>query len=140
VPIDQGFWADEAELLFDSIYDSMLANIYQAYANGFDALGDQLPVGLDLELINLEAQQFAQNYTTILSGAITSTTQTIVQDKVSQWLGSGEGLGVLMDSLMPWFTETRAEMIAITETTRAYAEGNIKAWQASGVVEGKRKD
>ena len=34
------------------------------------------------------------------------------------------------------FGEIRAEMIAITEATRAFSEGNIQEWLASGVVDG----
>ena len=35
------------------------------------------------------------------------------------------------------FSRTRAGMIAVTEVTRAYAAGNVAAWQASRVVQGK---
>jgi SPP1 gp7 family putative phage head morphogenesis protein len=135
---DGGFWSAEEELLFNAIYDTILASTYQAYANGFEALGADVPVGLDFELINQDAQRFALNHTAVLAGEITATSRVIVQEKVAQWIGSGEGLGKLVNSLEPWFGANRAEMIAVTETTRAYAEGNIRAWQAAGFVDGKR--
>ena len=45
----------------------------------------------------------------------------------------------LRDRLMAGnlFSRNRASMIAVTETTRAYASGNEAAWRASQVVEGK---
>ena len=33
------------------------------------------------------------------------------------------------------FSPERARLIAVTEVTRAYAEGNRQAWKASGVIE-----
>ena len=43
----------------------------------------------------------------------------------------------LKKRLIPLFGEKRADLIASTEVTRAYAEGNLTAWKETGFTEGK---
>jgi hypothetical protein len=50
---------------------------------------------------------------------------------------SGYNMGMLTKGLEPGFGDN-ATIIASTESTRAYSEGNLTAWKESGVAEGKR--
>ena len=61
-----------------------------------------------------------------------------MQKAVSEWIASGQALDELMTSIAPMFGADRAEMIAVTEVTRAFAEGNKATWEESGVVEAMR--
>ena len=54
---------------------------------------------------------------------------------MGNWVETGDPLDALIEALSPIFGPVRAEKIAQTETTRAYAEGSIQAYEASGVVE-----
>lgn len=92
-------------------------------------------IGVDWALSNQAAARWAQNYTFELVQGITNTTQEDLQRKIGAFVTDQGTIGQLRDSLEPTFGEVRAQMIAVTETTRAYAEGNREAWAASGVVQ-----
>lgn len=112
----------------------------QAAALGVDegqaALGNA-GIGIDWHLVNKDALAWAQDYSYDLVSQVNDTTRTVLQEKVSRWIESGEPLDALKESLSPWFGEERASNIAQTETTRSFAEGNRTAWQASDVVTGR---
>jgi SPP1 gp7 family putative phage head morphogenesis protein len=69
---------------------------------------------------------------------ITDTSRRFVTQAIADWIQSGQPLDKLVEVLRPMYGPVRAEMIAATEVTRAYAEGNQVAWQESGVVAGMR--
>lgn len=130
-------WADEDEMLFRELFPAFLA-AYQAGAKtAFDALIKDLGVGLDWALINQAAVDQARTYSYQLVTRINSTTRTYLQKEIPLWLQSGQPLQDLVDTLTAsgFFGPVRAEMIAVTEVTRAFADGNILAWRESGVVE-----
>jgi SPP1 gp7 family putative phage head morphogenesis protein len=58
-----------------------------------------------------------------------------LREAVSEWTASGQPLKDLIAALEPTFNAARAEMIATTEVTRAFAEGSYEAYRASGVVD-----
>ena len=69
---------------------------------------------------------------------LTDTTRRTVMREIDNWVREGAALPVLEARLKPVFGEQRARRVAVTEVTRIYAEGNLKAWQSTGVVTGKR--
>lgn len=104
-----------------------------------DSLG-QLPiaVGVNWDMINTEAAEWASEFTGELVTKINDTLKQSVRVNVRNWIEAQEDLPALTTRMTkifdaPW----RAKMIAVTETTRAFAEANDKAWQASRVVEKK---
>jgi SPP1 gp7 family putative phage head morphogenesis protein len=54
---------------------------------------------------------------------------------VSRMIESGKPLSSLVDELMTVYGLPRARMIAATETTRAFYEGQTASFRASGVVQ-----
>ena len=90
--------------------------------------------GFDWTLANQQAADWASQGAGRLIREIDQTTQLRVQTAVSEWTQSGEPLSALRKELTPLFGKERAELIASTETTAAYAEGNRIAYQASGLV------
>lgn len=130
-------WADEVaaffQLLFPLLRDAALAGAETAL-EGMVEVG----VGIDWAQVNQAAVDWARSYAGQLSRTITGTTQNFVRQEVAAWLESGERVDVLKATLEPMFGSVRAEMIAVTETTTAFAEGNLSVWRESGVVEQKQ--
>lgn len=90
--------------------------------------------GFDWTLVNTDARSWATSYAGELIRNIEQTTVNSVRQSVSRWIDNGEPLQALIDDLRPTFGAQRAELIASTEVTRAFAEGSTRAYQATGVV------
>lgn len=94
---------------------------------------------VDWTVANADAAQWAIEYGYQLIGGITDTTRAQVAREIRYFVDNSITVNQLRDRLMAGnlFSRNRASMIAVTETTRAYASGNEAAWRASQVVEGK---
>lgn len=119
--------------------EDMLARMLQDSVDlGVNVAIDQFEnvgFGFDWTLANTAARDWAASYAPQLSGQIDATTQRMVGQAVSKWVDNGEPLQTLIDDIAPVFGRSRAELIASTEVTRAYAEGNRIAYRESGVVD-----
>jgi len=129
---DGFFWMDEADILY-WILLPLITNL--AVKMGKDAA---IGIGINWALVNNEVLNWARNWAAEEVTKITTTTRKMVQDKVTEWIGSGEPLKSLENELLPTFGKVRAKRIAVTEVTNAYAGGNLETWKASGLVEKKR--
>lgn len=72
--------------------------------------------------------------------AITDTTRTMIRNDVATAINEGWSSRHLAKELAennPAFSDSRAETIARTEIRNADAEGNLVAYHASGIVQGK---
>jgi SPP1 gp7 family putative phage head morphogenesis protein len=135
------FWKAEDKELYDAMSDIYQDIIRDAIAQAEEMIGSidpGIPVSFDAILQNV--QDWAKSYTYDTVRGINATTRDKLQSAMSDWWASGEPLSALEDVIadMPEFGEGRADLIAMTETTRAYAEGQIAAWDGSGVVQGMR--
>lgn len=90
--------------------------------------------GFDWTLANDDARRWAEQHVGTLIRDIDRTTLERTRRAVAAWVENGEPLPRLVEELTPIFGPARAELIASTEVTRAYAEGNRQAYRASGVV------
>ena len=90
--------------------------------------------GFDWTLVNTDARNWAATTAGEQIRLIEQTTVNSVRQSVSRWIDNGEPLQALINDLQPTFSARRAELIASTEVTRAFAEGSIRAYQASGIV------
>ena len=72
--------------------------------------------------------------------AITETTRDSLRREVTNMLEGNMTAKELQEAIISnhAFSQSRAKMIAITETNTAWNTGNLIAWDKSGVVEGKR--
>jgi SPP1 gp7 family putative phage head morphogenesis protein len=61
----------------------------------------------------------------------------LLRAEIVRFVSNQETVNQLGISLIPLFGDEQASIIAATEVTRAYAEGNLAAWRESGVTEGK---
>ena len=85
-------------------------------------LMDDIGIGADLAVISQEALQHSQRYTYDLVTGLTDTTRRLVQESITTYTGTpGMTRGDLVKLLEPAFGEQRANMIAVTEVTRAYS-------------------
>lgn len=91
-------------------------------------------ITFDYRLVNEEAARWARTYSYELVRGINDTTRENLRTAVEAWTRSGQPFPDLVRELTPLFGATRAKLIATTETTRAYAEGSVRTYQASGVV------
>lgn len=89
----------------------------------------------DWTLANTEARLWATNHTDDVLRQLNTTNDRVVGEAVARWINNGEPLSSLINDLQTHFGRTRAEMIASTETTRAFAEANKIAYQETGVVD-----
>lgn len=81
-------------------------------------------IGVDWSLVAEDAARWASEYSYNLVTGLTDTTRRVLQEKVTQFIREpGRTIGDLMADLEPYFGKMRAQMIAVTETTRAFAEG-----------------
>lgn len=136
--LDETFWTNEKELLFNVLFPLVSDAALTGAENAITDLVDSLGIGTDWALVNDAVRDWAKRYTFELVGGITNTSRTFLQKAVADWIESGQPLDSLISDVERMFSRNRAEMIAITEVTRAFAEGNLASWKASGVVNGKR--
>lgn len=136
-----GYWADYE----DDIRDILTTNVVNATE---DSIIESLRLaGADLDGVSDELLNRIRDSVTGLTAdqadraakQIREVTQTAVQEKINDWYESGERtIDQLTESLSPYFGDARARRIAITETTRSYADQNIAVWKELKYVTGKR--
>lgn len=127
--IPESFW--DAEM---AIFEAMLLKLMldAARKGAENALPAGMGVGINWALVNKKVAAWAAKYTAELVKGITATTRTATQAAISAWIESGNPLDDLFTALAPIFGADRAEVIAVTEVTRAYAEGNRRMWKETG--------
>ncbi|NJN53997.1 MAG: hypothetical protein HC804_04095 [Anaerolineae bacterium] len=107
-----------------------------------------LGAGIDWALADAAAAEFVKGYAFDLVTGINNTTASRLRGVVVDWIEKGGTLDDLTESIRPIFANEaatarieaifnvdRARMIAETEATRAYAEGKIAGYTASGLAE-----
>jgi len=126
------FWLDEADILYWILLP--LITKFAVEMGKEAAIG----IGVNWSLVNDAVVNWARNHAAEDVSKITVATKKMVQNKVTEWIESGDPLKELEKELLPTFGKVRAKRIAVTEVTNAYAGGNLETWKNSGVVEKKR--
>ncbi len=90
-------------------------------------------IGFNWQLANLRAAEWANTYSYELVHGINETSRRVIGDALAAWVESGEGLEALIAQLESTFGPVRAEMIAVTEATRAYSEGSFAGYEQAGL-------
>jgi SPP1 gp7 family putative phage head morphogenesis protein len=135
---DAFFWLNEADLLLEMLLPIITSNAKKAARFAFDQLlEDDLPVA-SWNIVQDAVLGWARTYAGAEVTLINNRTKNMVQQKVLDWINSGDPLRELEKQLVPEFGIVRARRIAATEVTNAYSGGKLHAWRASNVVEGKK--
>lgn len=132
VPAD--FWQQYSHGLRKEIVPAM-EKIFMASAEALLAKTPSL--GVDWALVNTQASEWASKYGFDLVSGITDATRTALQEKVAGYYENGLTMPQFIESLEPLFGPVRAEMIAVTETTRAAVQGQaglVNELNKTGVV------
>jgi HK97 family phage portal protein len=125
-------------------YAKQAQGVYRRAINDTTA---QTKVTISFELANKRAEEWANRYVLELLGeskrypqSITEETRRTLERLIDTSLKAGESVNDIRAKILenPIFSEARAEMIARTETQRAYNKGNIEGYKLSGVVKAKR--
>jgi HK97 family phage portal protein len=107
----------------EALTSAILPTITSAATNEVLRLGQEIGVQFDHAVVNAGAVAWAKGYTFDLVKGLTETTQTVLRGVISQFTATpGMTIGELRALVEPAFGPVRAQMIATTETTRAYAE------------------
>lgn len=119
---------DGEPLDYDAIsqeLDSLLVRYLTGAAiDEFMSMSAMMGISFDIALVNIAALEWASAYSYELIKDIAATTQKLVAQAISQFvLTPGMTIGDIEELLVRAFGPVRAEMIAVTETTRAYSQG-----------------
>lgn len=121
--LTEEFWLTQEGLLIGSLRPD-LENMAREAGETMIVSG----VGISWDLVAENAAQWARGYSYGLVGGINSTTRRVLRGSVEQFIREpGRTLGDLKDDLTPYFGDARADMIAVTEVTRAYAQGEVES-------------
>jgi SPP1 gp7 family putative phage head morphogenesis protein len=132
---DNQFWLEEEDSLWEDLAEVIIGALLAGVAGGAALLPTNAQALVDFDLVNTSVIDYAKQYRYDLIKGITDTTRQQTQKLVSDWVLSGQPLPVLEAQLAPIFGDVRAGMIAATESTRVFAEGNRAAFESTGMVE-----
>ena len=123
--VPQAYWLNGWKDMARQV-EPVLMDIYLGQAQ---AMLGAIPIGVSWDLVNKGAAEYARRYGYDLVKEIMQNTErgvgellTALQSEIPNFYEQGMNLGELEDRLSRWFSPMRAEMIAVTETTRAATE------------------
>jgi hypothetical protein len=135
VTLPADFWTNEKTLLA-RIVRPHLENLAIAGALAAEKKLAQFSIGFDNALVHADALAWAQQHTDELLDQLGTTHERVVGQALSNYIETpGATIGELQQTLKQLLdgNDVRAWTIAVTETTRAYAEGNAIAYQRVGI-------
>jgi len=131
---EDNFWEDEEELIIAALLALYIETLMAGVEGGILALPAELQALVNVDSINAAALEQSVHFRNAILNGIHVTTRTQVEAVIRQWeiIGNGD-IGMLNDMLEGIFSDKRADMIAITETTKAFQNGNQMTWKTLGL-------
>ena len=123
--VPASFWQAYDEDL-RALLGPFLAKVYAQGANAAPIPPAAVVSGANWSMPNVNAAAWADSYTYDLVTGINATTRDLLAEAVRNAIETGQTRADLADALTPAFGPVRAEMIAVTEVTRAVAEGEAR--------------
>jgi SPP1 gp7 family putative phage head morphogenesis protein len=136
LPLPDSFWQTEMQILYRILFPLVSEAIVRSARFSYDDIAGQVDLGLSWDVVNDMAVTWAEQHTAAVVAQISKTSMAGFLNEFEDWQKSGEPLPDLVARLMPYYGPVRAEMVAVTETTRAYALGNMSVWRSTGMVDG----
>lgn len=128
---DPSFWRNEKTRLLAILLPRLTQMSFEAAKQAAQKAG----IGFNPALANANAANWARSYTDTLLDQLGTTSEKGIGDLVGKWVETPSATyGELQKSLMA-FGAVRAQAIAVTETTRAYSEGEEMAYKQEGITE-----
>lgn len=132
-------WVVREKALRDVLEPILIALVRYAVDRVQEVLSKS-EIVIDWNLVNTDAVTWASEYSGSLVKNVTVTTRESVGNLVAQSIEGGWGIGELSSRLQDIrdgagnqvFGRSRADAIAITESTNAFANANERAWVAGG--------
>jgi len=128
--IDKSKWVQTTINLFTPIMGDLFEKQGKiAYRNlGLDPT--------DFTISTPTAQEFLRKNSKKFAGEVTDHTSQLIRDEIATGLEEGDAIPGLTERIagMSGFSDSRAEMIALTETHRTASESELQAWEESEVV------
>jgi SPP1 gp7 family putative phage head morphogenesis protein len=135
---DRDFWSDWEDEYKQLTLPHLNAGADVGADHGADVLQITWALGVDADVYNPTVTDWARKYAGELAHGLTKTDKTRLRQHLSAWVESHEDFPALVTRVDSFLNnQARARMVAATEATRCYAEGNLIAWRASEVVTGK---
>lgn len=126
--LPEALWADIEALYRDALIGELEAIFVTSASAGMAALG----IGVDFDVINRAAADFAQSYTFTLVRGITNNSRTVLQSAVSDYFNQRLTQRDLQARVSRTFGPARAATISVTEVTRAAVAGELAVAQSLG--------
>jgi SPP1 gp7 family putative phage head morphogenesis protein len=128
--INDSFWRNEKNRLLAILLPRLTQMSFEAAKQAAQKAG----IGFNPALANANAANWARTYTDSLLDQLGTTSQAGIGELVGKWVETpGATYGELQKSLMQ-YGAVRAQAIAVTETTRAYSEGEMQAYKQEGIT------
>jgi SPP1 gp7 family putative phage head morphogenesis protein len=131
-PLPPNFWNEE----YRRLLALLTPKLTEAAQRGARGAGQQLGLGVNYQMSDADAAQWAQTYTDKLLRQLGTTTENLVGAELETYFSTpGATLGDLQTALTPKLAgnTARANAIAVTEVTRAYSAGQRAAYTRNGV-------
>ncbi len=133
------FWRREALAFWDALDELALAAFLMGVHGGISIMPPSVVTLVNWDFINEAAIRYLRRYQLSVVNPIFETTRVQTVSAIEDWMRSGEHLSSLTERLRKLtFSKVRAKSIAMTETTRITAAGNLEAWRSTGVISGKK--
>lgn len=134
-PRQLSFWMDEENELWNDLDELIIVSLTEGVKDGIEQLPPRFRALLDWNKVNKQVLNYAKEYRYSLIKGITDTTRQQTQQAISDWMMEGSPLDALTTRLdVIYNNPVRAQMIATTEVTRLFAEGNRQAWESTGFI------
>lgn len=130
VPNDSVFWDAQ-----EGVFMGEMGGLPNELLLEGTAQAERLGLLVNFDLVNQQVLDFSHGYTNQWWSGLDQGMRQGLRTAISTHIESGAPLSVLRDNLTPLFGRRRADMIAATETTRLFAEGNRIAYRQAGVTE-----
>jgi len=141
-PRDPLFWDEELAKMFNLFAPRVIGLLLSGGQQGVGELPDAAAVLMNWDVFNQKAIDWLHNYGVGWLRDINETSRNQVVNAIDDFIRQGKSMQALKKNiteiLAPTYSKARAEMLAVTEVTRIYAEGNLMAWKSTGVVTKKR--
>lgn len=126
------FWQNERQQLLAILKPRLTQAAFVAMQQG----AAKAFLAFDPSLANQAASDWAATYTDAVTSELMETTVTGVGDVLGAWIArEGATVGELQQALQPLFGSVRSSRIAVTEMTRAFAEGETMTYLNAGIDE-----